>query len=44
MMNNTIPTPVHDLGMPTCTSIANASIDSTSSATAAGRVGSALRP
>ena len=38
-----MPTPVQNRGMPTCTSIANASIASTSSATAQPRAGSSAR-
>ena len=44
MMTSTMPTPVQSRGMPTWTSIANASIASTSSATAHARAGSAARP
>ena len=44
MIVNTIPTPVHTRGMPTCTSMAKATIANTSSAIAQVLVGSAPRP
>ena len=44
MMTSTMPTPVQRRGMPTCTSMANASIASTTTATAQPRAGSSARP